>query len=352
YSKESKFHQSEDYFIKAYKLAQKNRDSLRIGLYAANLAQVYNAVHAPDRASEYLKIAIPLLDDSPSSQTEAKVARAKTLMLKWHYHAAKDSIERLLPKIKKLNLNKERIAAYRLLSKYYKTKNQYTAAIHYSQKALHAPKASLKNKIDAYKSLTSLYKLQEEYPKAFAYTDSVIRAKDSLHIIENGKQYKTNKIKFELQNYSKQLSDSRQQLTAERKTFFIIIGIAVIFLLILLWALRNYYIKSKQRKIISDRTQKITALELEKEQSDKMILKQQLKEQKTMALLEQERLKRELESKNRKLTTKALTISSRNELIEHIITAISKETKAFTNQQLKRQILALKNSLKKHSEWK
>lgn len=48
------------------------------------------------------------------------------------------------------------------------------------------------------------------------------------------------------------------------------------------------------------------------------------KEKETSALLEQEKLKNEIELKNRKLSAKALYLSGRNELIEETLQSLSK----------------------------
>jgi len=80
-------------------------------------------------------------------------------------------------------------------------------------------------------------------------------------------------------------------------------------------------------------------------------LEQELNEQGALALLEQERLKNEIEAKNRQLASKALSISSRNELIEDIIDALSRESEISGNENLKKRIFELKNHLKKESEW-
>ena len=43
YSKDSKNDKAEEYFLKAYEIAKENNDSVKIGLYATNLATVANA---------------------------------------------------------------------------------------------------------------------------------------------------------------------------------------------------------------------------------------------------------------------------------------------------------------------
>ena len=68
-------------------------------------------------------------------------------------------------------------------------------------------------------------------------------------------------------------------------------------------------------------------------------------------MLEQEQLKNEIESKNRKIAVKALQSANRNELIEDIINSFSAQPEIVNNQALKNHISKLKNQLKNENEW-
>jgi len=129
--------------------------------------------------------------------------------------------------------------------------------------------------------------------------------------------------------------------------------LAAAFLVIVLfaWALRNSYIRNKQRRIIHDRSEKILALELEKKKTDNLLLEKHLLEGETLAKLEQERLKNEIENRNRKLAAKALHLSNRNELVEEIIVSFSNQPEFSNNQKLKTYVEQLKSHLKNDSEW-
>ena len=100
----------------------------------------------------------------------------------------------------------------------------------------------------------------------------------------------------------------------------------------------------KQRKIIAE-------LELEKQKTDTLLLKKELKEQNTLSSLEKEKLKSEIESRNRKLAAKAVSVSTRNELIENILNSFTTHFDWQKNSHLKKQVHELKSYLKKESEW-
>ncbi len=351
YSKEKRFDKAEEYFQKAFDIAKENNDSLKIGLYIVNLATVANEKKEIKKAEQYLEISFEYLKDNPNIYYQATITKAQNLVLKKEYGKAKKIADAILPELNSPELSEHRISTYMLLSSVYEHQNDTPKAIEYVKLAINDQRSSIENKIDAYDKLTQLYRISEQNDIAFLYKDSVIQAKDSLNYIKNGKLFENSRIKFELQNYQRELSQSQNRLKSERQMFYMVISGIILLIIITLWAIRNYYVKLRQRKIIAENNQKITELELEKEKSDKLLLEKQLNEQSALALLEKEKFKNELESKNRQLASKALSISTRNELIEVIVDSLTKSSEISRNESLKSRVLELKNHLKKQSEW-
>ena len=145
-----------------------------------------------------------------------------------------------------------------------------------------------------------------------------------LNEIKNGKVFENSRVKFEIENYKKEIELKESKIDDERRMFYSIIGVIFIIVLFIILTLRNLSIKHKQRKLIAERNEQIVSLELEKEKNENLLLEKMFKEKETSALLEQERLKNEIELKNRKLSAKALYLSGRNELIEETLQTLSK----------------------------
>lgn len=347
YSKEKKFEKAEEYFYKAFEIAKEKNDSIKIGMYGVNLATVAIETQNIDKAEQYIQIALPRLKKVPEILKTAHVIEARTLYHKEEYEKAKNLILNLLPQLDKPELSDHLNSAWMLLSLVYEKEGNWEEAIQYAKRIGTSPYANIENKIDSYHRLTELYRLNKENDLAFQYKDSIILAKDSLNQIKNGKLFENSQIKFELQKFQNDLSESKEKLTAERRTFYTISGIVLLLFLVSLWALRNYFIKMKQRKIIAERNQQIMELELEKEKNLKELWEQKFQESEELSFLEKQRLKMEIESKNRQLASKALSISTRNELIEDIINSISAETLVSRNKELKKRIQELKIHLKK-----
>lgn len=351
YSKDSKNDKAEEYFLKAYEIAKENNDSIKIGLYATNLATVANANEEIQKAESYIKIALPLLKNMPPVLAQAKITNAQNLVLKKKFVEAKEIALELLPTLKTSELSEHRISVFMILSRVYESENNLPLAIDYVKRAGKDANVSLENKIDVYNRLTELYRKLNDNSVAFVYKDSVVFAKDSLNQIKNGKLFENSRIKFELQNYQKELSESQNKLKSERKLFYMILGGILFLILITLWAIWNYFSRLRQTKIIAESNQKIAELELEKQKNYKILLEQQLNEKEALTLLEQEKFKNEIEAKNRQLAAKALSLSTRNELIEDVIDSLSANKEISQNPNFKKPISDLKNQLKRDSDW-
>lgn len=178
-----------------------------------------------------------------------------------------------------------------------------------------------------------------------------MKQKKKLNEIKNGKVFENSRVKFEIENYKKEIELKESKIEGERRMFYSVIGVIFIIVLFIILTLRNLSTKHKQRKLIAERNEQIVSLELEKEKSDNLLLEKMFKEKETSALLEQERLKSEIELKNRKLSAKALYLSGRNELIEETLQSLSKLPEISKDPTLVTHIKTLKNHLKTEDEW-
>lgn len=350
YSKEKDFDKAEEYFQKAYQIATKKREQVKIGMYAVNLGIVANKTNQLNKAKDYIKEALPLLQNNPDVLLQAKIALAENNLLLKNYERADDIAREILTQLEEKPSDENQIATLLILSKIHAEQNNYPEAIDYTVEALQT-NSNPDIKVDLYAHLAKLYTDTGQLDLALQAKDSIIQLNTELSRIKNSRVFEANKVKFEIQNYQKELQINQEKLKAERKIFYGLIGFAVLIIALIAWALRNSFIKNKQRKIIHKRTEEILALELEKKESDNLLLEKQLKEKEVRTLLEQEKLKNEIESKNRKLAAKALHQSNKNELIEHIINTLSTQTEVSKNAHLKAQIQQLKNHLKNDGEW-
>ena len=349
YIEEGDLLKAEEYFLKAYAISKEMEENEEIGACAVNLALLANEMGKLDLAASYIEEAEPLLKEKKNVILLAKIAKVKNLLLQDDLLAAEALALQTLPQLDNLSIVahgatvNSKITLLLTISDIYKAKHKYALARDYALQA-RAQQPNIEARIDIYEQLSNLYTSSELLPVAMAYKDSMLLATDSLNAKKNGALFESGNVKFQIQNYKNELIESKKALAEEKQFLYkLIIGVVVV-MGFLIWLYKNNALKHKQQK-------KIIELELNKEKNDHLILEQQRQQQEAMALLEKERLKNELERKNRELTAKAMSVASKNELIEEVVQSLSSNSKIESDRQLKTQINDLKTHLRKDTQW-
>jgi len=352
YSKEGYLDKAIDYLKKIYEDSKVNKDTINLGFSAANLASLYNKSGKLDEAEYFLELSFKYLKEDERGVNHANVVRIENVFLNKNYKRAKEMAYNLVPKLQGVRNKEYRISLYLILSKIYDDEKDLDNAIN-SIDSLLKDDPNISTKIEVYEHLSGIYFKKREFDRALSYKDSIILAKDSLHKVTNLVLAENNRIKFEIMNYQKDLEYNKALRTKERLFFFLLLILAIISI----WAIYNSFTKEKQKKAIAEWNQKVIALELEQEKSSKLLLEKQLKENETIALLEQNRfdneqdaLKNEIKSKNRELVAKTMYFSSKNELINEISNSLNELPDVTKKRDLLRHVQVLKNELKNESE--
>lgn len=350
YTKERNFEKAEEYFKKAYEIAKEKKDSLKIGLYAMNLGGVANETNRLEEAKKYIIESIPLLKQEPHLLVLAEICLAENELLKGNTTMAREKAQELYTSTDNLDYNDTGISLMLIIVKSYLKEGKYNQAITAANKIL-TGKPNLENKKTVYTLLADIYFKDKTYDKALQYKDSVLWAEVQLNDIKNGKLLETSKVKFEMQDYKNQIALNKEKLNTERKTFYSIIAAIVALVIILVLILRNRSVKLMQKKLVAERNEKAIALELAQEKNENLLLEKQIQDKENKAKLEQERLKNEIESRNRELSAKALYLSQRNTILEDILTSLGKIPELSKNESLAGHIKTLKSHLKDENEW-
>jgi Tfp pilus assembly protein PilF len=350
YSKEKNFDKAAEYFGKAYGIAKEKNDRIRIGYYASNLGIVSTETHQLAKARSYLNEAFTYLRDDPQKLLGAQLSYAHNLFQEGNTTAAGQLAVNLLKTAKDSLYRDEQVGLCVLLASIKLKENNLEQALSYANEVLTgAP--TLEEKIEIYQILADIHFKNRGYALALADKDSLLHFNDTINAIKNGQQFENSKLKFELLNSRYALSLNEAQLSSQRRLFYMVLAFIVIVILFFIWFIRIKAVENRQKQVIADRSHKIITLEFENEKSQKLLLEKQFKEQETAALLEQERLKNEIEIRNRKLSAKALYLSGRNELIDEIITALSKTPDIPKDNSVVKHISQLKSYLRTDEEW-
>ncbi|WP_432672149.1 tetratricopeptide repeat protein [Flavobacterium sp. SM2513] len=352
YCIEKNFEKGREYYLKAYELAKKANNKNKIALYAINLVKVAHVFNELDKARDYLEEAKVFLKNDAALQFQVEAMTAENYLLRGDYEIARKILFELQHQTKTkdfINRDNDSIL-FLLLARTYFLEKDYEKSIYYMKESIKGTE-DFDTRASTYAVLSEAYVLQNQYSKALEAMKLMVASNDSITKRKNENLYASNKVKFEVMNYKSDLNASLEASKLERKIF----GIALVFLALLIFfvyrTFRNRAIKQEQKKTIAEGQQKITALELEKEKSDNLLLEKQLNENANEALLEQQRLKSEIEQRNRKLSAKALYLSGRNEMIEEVIHSLADLETVSQNKIIKNHIKALKEHLKSDAEW-
>lgn len=340
---------AEESFFKAYEIAKKIDDKIKIGTYGINLALVLNKMGKLDLAKHYIEEAAPLLIDSPNVLLLSKIAKTENLLYRNQFKEAEKMALEILPNINNLHLFNhqitinDKITILLILTEIYEKQHQFEVARKYALQA-RALEDNIEARINIYDRIATLYGKTNDFKKAMSYKDSVIIATDSLYAIKNSALFKSEKAKFQIKNYQQEISENKKILQQEKQFFYTLIIAIIICMGLLVWIYKNNSLKHKQKK-------RIVELELAKEKSDHLLIQEQHREKEALVLLEKERLKNELDIKNRELTARAMYLASKNELIEEVVQSLSQNNQIASNTSLKTQINDLKKHLKKDTQW-
>ncbi len=222
YSKEKKYNKAEEYFGKALALAKNNNELIKQGLYSINLGQVNNLQGDLISAENYLTEAIVFINEIPRLLLEAQLALANNYYLKGDFTEAKKLSFNLIGQLSDIEFREQKIAVLLILSKAYLKEKDNLKALEYAENTL-LEDVNIENKIEIYNQLSSIYIDSRLYENVISIKDSLLKFQDELHQIKNGRLYETNKVKFEIQNYQKELRDQQEKIKAQQKTFYTVL---------------------------------------------------------------------------------------------------------------------------------
>lgn len=351
YGEDHQYEKSKEYLQKAYDIVQKENDSLRIGHYAINLGILNARNNNYEEAKNLLYKALDYVPEDESHMIlKAWSALSEVYIHLKDYEESKKIIDRIYDDVRQLPEKDIYLSVLVQLSDYYYYKKDFDQAILMCQKAMNTDNWE-PHKIRLYEQLFKINYEIKSYDKALEYKDAIIKVKDSIYQSKSDQIYEGNKVKFELQTYIHELKSNQKQLASQRKIF---IFSMIVFLILIFLVYRIYRNRARvevQKKAIALREKKIISLELDKKNQEHLLLEKQLKTIEIQSLLEQEQLKNEVEQKNRQLASKALYLSSRNEIIKELIQSLSGFPEIKLNTELNKILKQLHENVQPDEHW-
>ncbi len=349
YSKEKNFAKAREYFTKAYSIAKESKDNLKTGLYALNLGALENECGNAARARAYINESLPLVKENPDFYLLAQTGLADNDLLSGNAALALKRASALYSEVKDPGYNEVGSSLLFVMIKAYRQLHDYSQGIATVRQLLDS-KPNLETRQTALELLSSLYADSGRYKEAIRYKDSVLAVDQRLDELKNGRLYESSKVKFEMQNFRNRLIANEQKLASERRLFYFLLAGALAVIVIVILVFRNISVRHRQRKLLAERNQQLAELALEREKNEHLMLERQVREKEQEMLAEQEKLKDEIEARNRKLSARALYLSGRNELIEEVVASLS-TVMIPGNTTVSAHIKKLRDHLKADDEW-
>ncbi len=340
YVLEEYYDKAEEYYKKAYETAIQNNSSDNLkGASVASIgySMMYNGKIKESR--EYIIKGLEYLKKYPQDEFPVRCMLIENTLLLGNTTEAKREALQLYSTSPYINYSDGGVNLLFIVAKSYLKEKSFTEAEQYTRKILNED-PNLESKRDAYSLLTDIYTESGSLRKALTYKDSVFKIQNELNTIKNGRQFENSKAKFEIEVYKNQITANKEKFRLERRIYYSAFAIVLALIIIA-------FLIYKQKRLIAARNRHLILLDLEKEKTNNLLLEKQV----TDVLLEQERLKYEVEARNRKLSAKALHLSGRNELLEEILDYLSKRPKFSKDPVLAAYVQSLKDHLKTDNAW-
>ncbi|MFA8450591.1 MAG: tetratricopeptide repeat protein [Bacteroidales bacterium] len=350
YAQDNNLKKSEEFILKAYNLAVRLKKIRQKYVYAVNLGELKNNMGSNKEAIPYFERVISHTTIQDRIYENAYLGLSKSYFELREYQRSIDVIQKFLRDDFKLHLKQNRVYFLLQAAKSYYALGAYKLSFEYAQKAL---KGNIdKDEFsDLYELLSKLFLQKGNYEKAIQLKDSATNYSIEANRLKMSKLFEGSKLRLEMINYQNELTESNSRLNFQHKLILIISIGGVFIVLLLLRLLYANKIRSQQRKEIYRYNQELSTLKLRERESQNKILEQELKEKETVALLEQEKLKNQIEQRNRELLAKTLYLSNRNELLQKIIYELQQGRSINASETISEKIKNLQALIKSEDEW-
>lgn len=332
YIRDNNYKQALGYFLKSYELARQNNIPSRIGLYATNLAQLYYEMKDYESANQYIEIALPNLEEDPKTLLNAHLVQNMLLLEEGQATEAIRNVMHLLVEAENEGYKEEITEINFFLSKAYYRMRFLEKAEFYAFEALKDCKDN-DLRIKIYNQLAEVAVSKHDIQLAVAVKDSIIALTNTINNTKNRELLEYSKLRFELSSSQHALEISQTKAQNQKRIYLVIALLLIPMVFALVWAFHKKALADKQKRIIAESNLKIKDLELKNVRIQTALLSN------------------EIEQKNKQLSDKILFQSTRNELIEEIIGAISKNSDISGNNDLAKTIYDLKSHLREDTKW-
>ncbi len=336
YFQQGYYDKAEEMLLCSLQTALKNNDELMLENMYQSLALICN------KKGEYEK-ALTYCNESKkyhkNGADRSNIIKAETLYLQKKY----DQLDKLLPAIIESDQVKavDKGLAFIYKMQIYRSRKQYNNALEAADSAYRL--CNINNMPDLMANISEIYEEIGDYPQAIAYKDSMTFYNDSLININNRQLIESNNVKLEVLKTQIEKDNELSSMRQRTKVMILVLFISILVIIIISALSYIQHQRYKHRKQIME-------LNIQREQEERQLAEERMKETELIAHYRQQMIKQELDKRNTELSAKALFISSRNKLLEGILKYIAEHKDINENPTIKQLAQHLKNLLKENND--
>jgi DNA-binding CsgD family transcriptional regulator/Tfp pilus assembly protein PilF len=330
YSDNKLFEEAENYFKRALYISQKLEIDYKEIINYINIASVKENRNQLDSAIYYNKIALNKSDQTNIKKfnstiysnigdvfiKEGNYKNANTYYsLSLTTELSLDSSEHLKPDKANLGLYEFKLGkSFVLLNEPESAKIHLTKALDYlyiSNNSEIISKSFLwlaKNEDSALRN----DRVQYYYDQSLAWKDSVL--------YQNKDQWlKDVQLKYEFGQNEKEIEFLEERDQVQKRIIYAIVVISIVFIILIisLWLSRSK--NSKQHKEILSKEKELARVEKERNEVEKIKLEEEMANQQRLNKIEEEKIKLQLEHKNKELVSNAVHLMNKNEILQSLL---------------------------------
>ena len=259
-------------------------------------------------------------------------------------------------------------ASYSSVGEYYFAIGEYKKAVENYEKTLkfnleEYPKKDIIEK-DAYLGLSNSYRelgaVEKELESLKKYTelkDIVFNSEMHKAIFEVQTRYETRQKEEEIIHLHEKSKRDEAEKKKQRTNLIIVISLLVVVVLLLVY---SYIVKSgalKQKTLLFEQSDKLSKLEIENKEIENrrlLVENKELEAKKLINRLKREKLSAELEHKERELSTTALHVIGKNEMLSNLKNSMEKlieDGKSDPNSVLKSLVKEIDYNINLDEDW-
>jgi tetratricopeptide (TPR) repeat protein len=326
------------------KLAEDNNNFNGIAYSHKLLGRIYRKLHKTDSAIiEYnvaLKTYLQRGDKQSAAEIELSLGNIHYDILQ--YRTALSHLSKATALARAIHGASELAYIYSSSGfSYYALKQHDLAILYFDSSRLYARKINNPYLVmDAYSVLGEIEKENKNFQRALEYNELLSALKDSIAISENRKAVEELNLKYESEKKQAAINLLQRDQRISRFSTYALFGVLLFVIMIAFFVINRSRLKLEVEKKIGEKERELGL-------QQKELYESELKTKQ----LQQERLKQEIEFKNKELTTYTLNLIQKNEILEELKTILQQLDKTNDPGQLNNILKKLKYSAQLDKEW-